>query len=362
MAGQLTIRRLRARAVNVPMQMPLHTAGGQISMAPLVLVDLETTEGLIGRTYLFVYTPLALAPVVHLIEGLNELLASEAVVPLAVNAKLQQRFKLLGPQGLTGIAMAGIDMACWDTLARAAELPLARLLGGAPRPVRAYDSRGLGIMGAEAAARQAADLLAGGLRALKVRLGYATGEQDRAVVRAVRAAVGPEVTLMCDYNQSLDVLEAIDRARLLDGEGLAWIEEPVRADDYEGCARVARAAATPIQLGENCWGPADIDRALRAGAADLIMPDVMKVGGVTGWLRAMALAEAAGVPISSHVFPELSAHLMAVTPGAHWLEWVDWAAPVLREPLAVRDGTVTAADRPGIGLEWDETAVARFAG
>jgi mandelate racemase len=357
----LTITRLRARGVNVPMRLPLETAGGRVSVAPLVLVDLETAEGVTGHAYLFVYTPLALGPVVSLLEGLSEVLAATPLVPFDVNVKLQQRFKLLGPQGLTGMAMAAIDMAGWDALGRAAGLPLVRMLGGDRRPVRAYNSRGLGIIGPERAAREAVELLEHGFRAVKVRLGYASGQEDRAVVRAVRAAVGAEITLMSDYNQCLGVPEAIRRARLLEGEDLAWIEEPVRADDYEGCARVARETTTPIQLGENCWGPADVDRALRARASDLLMLDVMKVGGVTGWLRAMALNEAGGVPTSSHLFPELSAHLLAVTPGADWLEYVDWAAPVLREPGVVENGSVTAADRPGTGIEWDEAAVARFA-
>jgi mandelate racemase len=359
--GPLTIERLRVRPVNVPMRTPLRTAGGLVPSAPLVLIDLETAEGVTGHAYLFVYTPLALAPVAQLLAGLSDVIASEPLVPLDVNAKLQQRFRLLGPQGFTGMAVAGIDMACWDAVARAAGLPLARLLGGACRRVRAYNSNGLGLAGADAAGREAVVLLERGFRAVKVRLGYATVEEDLAVVRAVRSAVGGGVKVMSDYNQSLNGPEAMARARRLEGEGLAWIEEPVRADDYEGCAAVAAAVATPIQLGENAWGPADIDRALRAHAGDLAMLDAMKVGGVTGWLRAMALTEAAGVPTSSHVFPEISAHLLAVTPTVDWLEYVDWAAPLLREPLVIEDGAAIVPDRPGSGLEWDEAAVARFA-
>jgi mandelate racemase len=258
------------------------------------------------------------------------------------------------------MAMAGIDMAAWDAVAGATARPLVRALGGAPRALRAYNSNGLGLLGADAAAREAVDLLAGGFAAVKVRLGYATVTEDVAVVRAVRAAVGADVKLMADYNQSLDVREAVCRAEALDGETLEWIEEPVRADDYEGCAQVARAARTPIQIGENCWGRHDLQRAIRARSADLLMPDAMKIGGVTGWLRAAALTEAAGIPTSTHLFPEVSAHLLAVTPTADWIEYVDWAGPILREPLPLRNGHVQAPDRPGLGLEWDEAAVARL--
>jgi mandelate racemase len=333
-----------------------------VEAAPLVLIDLETAEGITGRSYLFCYTPLALAPVARLLDGLGAVLAGAPVVPLDVERSLQQRFRLLGPQGLTGMAMAGIDMACWDAAARAAGLPLVRLLGGASRPLRAYNSNGLGLVGADAAAREAATLLDGGFRAAKVRLGYPTVAEDLAVVQAVREAVGPGVKLMTDYNQSLDVPEAVRRAHALDGLDLEWIEEPVRADDYEGCARVARAARTAVQIGENCWGPHDIERAIRIRAADRLMPDAMKIGGVTGWLRAAALTQAAGIPTSTHLFPEVSAHLLAIAPTADWIEYVDWASPVLREPLAVADGHVRAPDRPGLGLEWNETAVAALAG
>jgi mandelate racemase len=164
---------------------------------------------------------------------------------------------------------------------------------------------------------------------------------------------------MSDYNQALSPAEAESRARVLDAEGLAWIEEPVRFDDYAGCARVAAAAATPIQIGENCWGVHDMQKALDARACDLFMPDLAKIGGVTGWLRAAALAEPVGLPVSTHLFPEVSAHLMTVTPTAHWLEYVDWAAPVLAEPLEIRDGAAVVPERPGNGMRWDEAAVER---
>jgi mandelate racemase len=357
----MTIRGLRARPVNVPMTRPLPTAGGVVATAPLVLIDVETAQGITGRSYLFCYTPLALSPAVSLLEGLGAVLKDQPLAPFDVERGLQQRFRLLGPQGLTGMVMAGIDMACWDALARGAGLPLARLLGGTRRPLRAYNSNGLGLIGADAASREAVALLDGGFTAIKVRLGYATLDEDLVVVRSVRGAVGPSVKLMSDYNQNLTVPEAVRRVQALDAEGLEWIEEPVRADDYEGCAEVARTARTPIQIGENCWGPHDLERAIRARSADLLMPDAMKIGGVTGWLRAAALTQAAGIPTSTHLFPEVSAHLLAVTPTADWIEYVDWASPILREALCVRDGHVQAPDRPGLGLEWDEAAVDRFA-
>jgi mandelate racemase len=356
----LTIRGLQVRAVNVPMARPLVTSGGTVQSAPLVLIDLQTEQGVVGRAYVFCYTRLALEPTARLVKGLESLVRGEAVAPLALERKLGQAFRLLGPQGLVGMGVAGLDMAAWDALARAAGWPLARLLGGEPRPIPAYNSCGLGIIGAEPAAQEALELLEPGFRAVKVRLGYPEARADLDVVRSVRRAVGPDVVLMSDYNQCLSTTEAVWRAHLLDDEGLAWIEEPTLAVDFVGHAQVSHEARTAVQIGENFWGAADMAKSLAAGASDYVMPDVVKIGGVTGWLRAAALAEAAGVRMSCHLFPEVSAHLLAVTPTCHWLEYVDWASPILTDPVQVADGHITASTTPGNGLGWDEDAVERY--
>lgn len=195
---------------------------------------------------------------------------------------------------------------------------------------------------------------------MKLRLGYATLEQDLAAVRAVRKRLSDSVTLMTDYNQALSVAEAIRRGRALDGEGVYWIEEPIRHDDYHGCAKLARELATPVQIGENFSLTFAMEEALAAGAADYVMPDLERIGGVSGWMRAAALAEAKGIEMSSHLFPETSAHLLAVTPSGHWLEYVDWASAILAEPLQIKDGAALIPARPGTGVSWNDAAVARY--
>jgi mandelate racemase len=206
--------------------------------------------------------------------------------------------------------------------------------------------------------REAEELLKEGFRAVKLRLGRPEAKQDLEALRAVKKAIGPDVTLMVDFNQSLTVAEALRRGRMIDEEGgVLWIEEPVRADDFAGNARIARELATPVQIGENFMGPEQMVQALAAGACDYVMPDAQRIGGVTGWMRAAALAQGAGMEMSSHLFPEVSCHLLAVTPTCHWLEFVDWAAPVLQEPLAVKNGMVAIPEKP---MLWDEEAVRRF--
>ncbi len=356
-----TIRSLTARAVFVPMTRPLHTSTGAIDKVPLVLIDLDTSSGAVGRSYLFTVTPLALKAQVALLDDMAALIVGQPLAPIDIEQMLNKRFTLLGATGLVGMAISGIDMATWDAKAIEAGLPLARLLSGGIKPIKAYNSCGLGLMGPEKVAREAVELLQGGFSGVKLRLGYATLEEDIAAVHAVRAAIPASVHIMTDYNQALTPVEAIRRGHALDALGLTWIEEPVRADDHAGNAQVAAALKTPVQIGENYWGPRDMARAIAAHASDYVMPDLERIGGVSGWLRAAAIADAAALPMSTHLFPEMSAHLMCVTPTAHWLEYVDWANAVLKTPLEIRDGHAIIRNEPGSGLKWDEAAVTRYA-
>jgi mandelate racemase len=354
----MKIRGIRARPIAAPLKRRLPTSTGTVAEAALLLLDLETDAGITGRSYLFGLGRQNLPPILKLVEAMAEMVKGDEVAPLDLERKLRARHTLLGVHNIVLFAMSGIDMAAWDALAQSKDMPLVRLLGAAPRPVPAYNSNGLGILPAKDLERQAVELLEEGFRAVKLRLGRPEATQDIEALRVVKKAIGEKTILMVDFNQALSVAEAIRRGRMIDEEGgVLWIEEPVRADDFAGCARVAREVATPIQIGENFMGPEQMAQALAAGACDYAMPDAQRIGGVTGWMRAAALAQAAGMEMSSHLFPEVSAHLLAATPTCHWLEFVDWAGPILQEPLQVRDGMVFPPDT----MLWNESAVARYA-
>lgn len=355
--AELTLRRLVARPVDVPLDPPVQTSGGEIRVAPLVLVDLETEEGITGRSYVFCYAAAALGPTAQLVTNIGDLLAEHRVAPLAIERTLRGRFRLLGTQGLAGMAMAAVDVAAWDALARAVELPLVTLLGADPRPIPAYAS--LRTMTLASSPREAERAAESGFTAYKVKAGHPDVGTDLEVIQALRAAVGESAQIAIDYNQSLTVPEAVRRARHLEHEHLLWIEEPTAADDLYGHAQIRRQVTTPIQIGENWWSARDLANSLAAGASDFGMPDANKVGGVTGWLRAAALAEPAGLPLSSHIFPEVSTHLLAATPTAHLLEHLDFAGAILQTPVAITDGHASVLPGPGVGLEWDEDAVRR---
>jgi len=358
---RLRIRSLRGRALAVPMKRPLATSTGAVTIAPLLLIDLETDGGVTGRSYLFGISPSHLQPMAALIEAMAPMIKGDPLAPFEIERKLRATFTLLGVHNIVLFAMSGIDMAAWDALGQALGQPVVRLLGGAPRPVAAYNSKGLGIQPLKPLLKEAEALVEEGFSAVKLRLGRQRAEDDIAALRAVKKAIGPGVTLMTDFNQGLSVAEAIRRGRMIDEVGgVAWIEEPVRADDFAGNAKVAREVTTPIQIGENFMGPEQMAQALAAGACDYVMPDAQRIGGVSGWMRAAALAQAVGIEMSSHLFPEASCQLLAATPTCHWLAYVDWADPVLEEPARLKKGCVVVPERPGLGMRWDERAVKKY--
>ncbi len=291
-----------------------------------------------------------------------EMLIGDSVAPFEIEKKLRARYTLLGVHNIVLFAMSAIDMCAWDALGQALGQPVVRLLGGEPRPVLAYNSNGLGIQKTKNLIEESEHLVAEGFSAVKLRLGRPTAKADIEALRAVKKAIGPQVTLMVDFNQALTVAEAIRRGRMIDAEGgVLWIEEPIRADDFAGCAKVAREVATPIQIGENFMGPEQMAQAIAARCCDYVMPDAQRIGGVTGWMRAAALAQGAGLEMSSHLFAEASVQLLPVTPTCHWLEYVDWAEPILEEPVRIKNGRVIGSARPGLGMVWNEKAVKKYA-
>jgi mandelate racemase len=358
----LTVRAISATPVVVPLNFVLGTSRGAFRQAALLLIDLETEEGVTGRSYIFCYLPAVASAVASLLREVEAVTKGETADPARLWAKLADRFALIGVQGIVRMAMAGFDVACWDAVAIAAGQPLVKILGAEPRPVPAYNSCGLGLMDDSGALAAEAETLlaAGNFKAIKLRLGYPTLARDMTAVKAVRRRVGGDVALMVDYNQALPVEDALARGRALDSENIYWLEEPIRHDDYAGCARLARELKTPVQIGENFSLPAGMATALEQAKPDYAMPDLERIGGVTGWRDAAEMAAVNRIKMSSHLFPEVSAHLLAATPTCHFLEYVDWADGFLQEPLVIADGHAMVPARAGNGMIWDQDAVKRF--
>src|SRR6266545_4548527 len=347
----LTFRSITARPVVLKLKRPVVARIATITEWPLVLIDLQTEEGIVGRSYLEPYVVKSLRYLVPMLDDFGALIKGRRVAPVELFDAARRSLHFVGYEGLSMIAASGLDMAAWDALAQAAGQPLCALLGGSVGPVKAYNSNGLWLQPPEAVAAEALELRnEGSFTGLKLRLGRDSVAADLATLDAVRRAVGDDMDLMVDFNQGLTLSDALQRCHLIDDHGLAWIEEPIVYDNIDGYTQLAKELRTPLQIGENFYGPREMHKALQRKACDLVMPDFMRIGGVTGWLRAAAIAGAAGVPISTHLYPEVAAQVMRVTETAHWLEWQNWADPILQKPYVVRDGLIYIPNVPGTGL------------
>src|SRR5436190_16021721 len=350
----LTLKSVRARPIVVPLKRPIVSRVGLFRDWPIILIDLHTNEGVVGHSYLEPYLKQSFRYIIPAIEDLAMAAKDQPLSPFDAYRRALGSLHLIGREGVSLIAVSGLDMAAWDALAKAANMPLAVLLGGTVGPVPAYNSNGLWLTSIDTLATETSALVGeGGFSALKLRLGRTTVADDLAAITAVREAAGGDVKLMCDFNQGLSLGDALVRCHALDDQGLYWFEEPITYDNIPGYAQLARELKTPVQLGENFYGPRMLYQAVLAGAGDYMMPDLMRIGGVSGWLRAAAITGAAGIPLSTHLYPEAAAHLMRVTDTAHWLEWQDWADTILQAPFGVRDGQLIVPDRPGLGIAWN---------
>ncbi len=358
---KLTLRSVDLRSVLVPLKRPVVSKVGFFDQWPMILIDLYTEEGIVGQSYLEPYLKQSVRYIVPAIEDLAATRKGQPIRPLDDFQSGRRSLNLVGYEGVSMIAVAGLDMAAWDALAKAANMPLAVFLGGSLGSVLGYNSNGLWLTDVATLGDEAAALVAeGGFRGLKLRLGRDRLDDDLAAIKTVRGAVGDHVKLMVDFNQGLTLGDALHRCHALDDQGLYWFEEPTTYNNLAGYAQLTRELDTPVQLGENFYGPRDLFRAIEMRAGDYVMPDLMRIGGVSGWLRAVSIAGAAGIEVSTHLYPEVAAHLMRVTETAHWLEWQDWAHPVLAEPFTVQNSRLVIPPKPGCRIDWDETAVKRF--
>lgn len=359
---KLTFESVTVRAVSVPLRRPIVAKVGTFTDWPLILIDVKTKEGIVGRSYIEPYLKNAIRYVGPAIEDMAAAFKGRQLAPLDMYRDVIGSLHLVGRQGVSMIAAAGLDMAIWDALAKAVALPLAELLGGTVGKIRTYNTNGLWLLPLDKLAKEAAELVSeGNFSAIKIRLGRAKLADDLKALEIVRGAIGNDIHLMCDFNQGQTLHEAICRLHALDDQGLYWFEEPVVYDNYAQSAQLARELKTPVSIGENIYGSRSFLDAVRAEAADLYMPDLMRIGGVTGWMRAAAIAGAAGHPLSSHLYPEVSAHLLRASESADWLEYRDWGNPIIAEPFEVVDGHAIVPNRPGNGIDWNEEAVAKFA-
>ena len=351
----MKVIKVETTPVVVTLPEPILSALGEIRCFGCVLVHVTTDEGIVGENFVFTLNNVRTAVLREMIDGLAPLvIGCDPEHTAAFWSKAWTGINFLGHKGVSVVGISAIDGALWDIVGKATNRPLYRLLGGARDAVPAYHSGGLWLSrSTDELVKEADSFVSQGFRAIKMRLGSATPARDIDRVRAVREAIGPNIKLMADANQGLTESEAIRLGRRLEEFDLAWFEEPLPAWDLEGVARVAAALDTPIASGETEYTRYGFRRMLELRSADVLMPDLQRVGGVTEFMRVAHLAAAYDVPISSHLFSEMSLQLLGAITNALYLEYMPWFSPIYNEELEFRDGKALVPERPGWGFTFN---------
>jgi len=349
-AKQIVLGDISVSTATPELPSPLLTASGTLTNAALVLVKITSKCGVEGHSYLFSPNAKLLPALASAASVAFEEVKGKSCSPEANTDYLLDKFKLFGGTGILTMAFAAIDMASWDLLGRALGKPLYRLWGATKTSITSYESSGLSIGRFEQVLDQAETFLRNGNSRMKVRLGYEIVDEEVTLLSRLKDELGNNIELMVDYNQGLTFDQALERCKELDDLGLTWIEEPILADMLEMAADLTAATKTPIQLGENLWSLTEVERALNLGSSDYLMPDVAKIGGATQWLRAAKMAERHGIKVSSHLYPEISAHLMASISNAHYLEYADWTKLQFSGHQSPQNNQVMLSDTSGVGL------------
>jgi len=356
----------QATALNIPEDDPLANMPEEAGRTrPIVILRLRTDAGIegIGVTLWGGKMSGSLRVAVEELAGLTV-----GEDPLRIESVIAKLVKgtgdACGPGGIFTLALSAIDVALWDIKGKALEQPLWKLLGGHRSRVPTYASgslrRGLTHDQAQKAART---LLEKGFKEMKTQMalpGNPPPAEEIRRVRVVREAIGPDIKLMCDINQRWRPEQAIDIGARVEDVGLFWLEDVTTADDYAGLARVTAALKTPIAGGEYVWGIVPFRHMIEARSIDIPMVDIARVGGVTPWMKVAAMAEAFNLPVVSHVMPEVHVHLIAACPNGLTVEYMPWTLALYEETAALENGELVLSDKPGLGLKFDEKAIARF--
>ena len=358
----MKIERITTTLVDLPLRAPVGTAIHAIRSVGCVLVEVTTADGAVGQSLIFTINADRLRAFDETVTGLAHLAIGRAVFETtAIWDAIWHEINPTGHKGITISALSAIDVACWDAYGRSLGEPLHRLFGSSRTTIDAYASSGLWLNASIGELeKEAAEFVRQGFRAMKLRIGSDDADVDVARVRAVRVAIGDDIGLLVDANQKFTPKDAIRLGRRLDEFGLIWIEEPVPANDLVGHADVRAALDTPIASGETEYTRFGMQAMLEARAADVLMPDLQRIGGYTEFRRAAAAAASHHVPVSSHFFTEYSLALAGSLSNCISVEHVDWFAPLFREQVELSDGRLVVPDRPGHGFTFDVDVVDHY--
>ena len=329
-----------------------------------VTLELGTDQGLVGVGVTFFGG--ALTPALKsAVQTLGELIIGDDPSQVeGIQAKCRRAASHAGPGGIFSLAMAPVDMACWDLKGKAVNQSVCALLGGLRDRVPTYASGALmRPHSIDYLAKAGPHLKKLGFRQMKMQCGSEkTIDESIERVRVMRESIGPDVDLMCDINQLWSVHHAIDVTRRLEDKGLHlyWLEDPTTHDDYQGLARIARDLTTPIAAGEYVYGITPFRQLLENRSIDIVMIDLLRAGGITQWMKIAGMAEAFNLPVVSHLIPEIHVQLIAAIPNGLTVEYMPWSLRLWEETPKIENGQIVVPAKPGLGLTFDQAALKKY--
>ena len=359
----MIIKKLDIKAVKVPLEKPIPSGKMVIKTVDALLVSLYTHE-LHGEGMVFTLNGTRLSILKEMILSLEDLvIGTELDMRQDVIKRVWSELVFLGQRGIGAIALSAIDMALWDLAGKAARQNVSQLLGGSRQSMPIYRSGSMRLSASiDDLQQESQALVASGFKAIKMSLGSKEMADDIARVKAVRDAIGADIKLMTDCNQQFTVAHAIELGTRLEEYQLSWIEEPVVFHNHEGEAQIAKALTTPIASGENEFTSYGMLEMMERQSADILMPDLQRMGGPTELLKVGQMALERNIPIAPHLFTQMSLPLAAAMPNAIYVEYMPWFSPLYKEQLILdAKGEVPVPTEPGWGFQFDQKAIARYA-
>ena len=358
----MKVTRVETRCVTVKLDKPIGSALGQLHSFGCILVFVHCDSGIVGENLIFTLNARRTRVLQSMVEEMADLVIGRDAGHIAgFWARAWRDINFLGHKGVPVVGISALDGALWDALGKMSNLPIYRILGGAQDRVPVYHSGGLWLPSSDKElVAEAERFAAAGFRAMKMRLGSPEPETDVARSRAVRTAIGPKIKLMADANQGLTESQGIRLGRALEEFDLTWFEEPLPAWDLDGLARVAAALDTPIASGETEYTRYGFRRMLELRFADILMPDLQRVGGVSEFIRVGHMAESYDIPVSSHLFPETSLQVLGALANTIYLEYMPWFSKLYNETIKFAEGQAIVPERPGWGFTFNQDYVSHL--
>jgi len=363
----MKVTKANTRVLHTPADSPLAVGvPANNAKRAFVTLEIETDEGIegIGLTFIPALNASPLVPSLkEAVDALAQMVVGQDPMPVeAIASNLMEAASGSGPGGIFTLALSAVDMALWDIKGKALNQSVCSLLGGYRNRLPTYASGALmRTQNLESLAETGPSLVKMGFKQMKTQLGgEPTVGRELERIKVLRDGIGEDIDLMCDINQLWNVNQAIDIGSRLEDYHLFWLEDVVAHDDYQGFARVADALTTPIAAGEYHYGIRPFRHMLEARSIDIVMIDLLRVGGITQWRKVAAMAEAFNLPVVSHLVPEIHVQLMASIPNGLTVEYMPWTLRLFEETPELDGGEIVVPDKPGLGLKFDQDALKQY--